>query len=56
VEASPKTAMNPPQAAAASTIARPLWCTLLAQPLVAIEISAPTPGAAHSSPTTCVPP
>ena len=37
----PASAMHPPYAAAASTMARPWWCTRLVQPEDAVATSAP---------------
>src|SRR6478609_10185518 len=54
--ARPKPTMPTPHAAAASVIARPLWCTRADQPDVSIAAIPPTAGAAHSRPTTDVPP
>ena len=38
----PASATQPPYAAAATTMARPWWCTRAVQPLVAVASSAPT--------------
>ena len=53
VWARPKSAIATPHAAAASTIARPLWCTRAAQPLVDIDDQRPD---APAPPTAARPP